>query len=76
MIHYPVAGPDAYWGRSDLRGRRALGMPGGRFAHPTHAPLAQPPAWLERERAAAGLAPEDFDVMKIGETRRIVPASK
>ena len=34
-------------------------------------PLDEPPQWLAREREAAKLAVDDFDVMKIGETRRI-----
>jgi len=37
-------------------------------------PLDEPPAVLAAQRSAAGLSQEDFDVMKIGETRRIVPA--
>ena len=36
-------------------------------------PMDEPPAELARRREAAGLAIEQFDVMKIGETRSIVP---
>ena len=46
----------------------------GTFEHLTDEPLDEPPAWLARERAAAGLAPEDFDVMQVGETRSILPS--
>jgi L-ascorbate metabolism protein UlaG (beta-lactamase superfamily) len=65
--------PEAIRVRADLRARRAIGMHWGTFEHLTDEPLDEPPAWLARERAAAGLATEDFDVMKIGETRPIVP---
>lgn len=59
--------------RADLRARRAIGMHWGTFEHLTDEPLDEPPAELARRRAGAGLAVEDFDVMKIGETRSIVP---
>jgi len=65
--------PEAIRVRTDLRARRAIGMHWGTFEHLTDEPLDEPPAWLTRERAAAGLAPDDFDVMKVGETRPIVP---
>src|SRR5258706_7184803 len=58
--------------RADLRARRAIGMHWGTFRL-TDEPLDEPPAVLATQRAAAGLSQEDFDVMKIGETRRIVP---
>ena len=73
MKLYHVDVPEAIQVRTDLRARRAIGMHWGTFEHLTDEPLDEPPAWLARERAAAGLAQEDFDVMKIGETRRIVP---
>jgi L-ascorbate metabolism protein UlaG (beta-lactamase superfamily) len=57
--------------RADLRARRAIGMHWGTFEHLTDEPLDEPPAELARQRASAGLAAEDFDVMKIGETRPI-----
>lgn len=59
--------------RSDLRARRAIAMHWGTFEHLTDEPLDEPPAILAAQRAAAGLEPAQFDVMKIGETRRIVP---
>jgi len=57
--------------RADLRARRAIGMHWGTFEHLTDEPLDEPPVELARRRASAGLKPEDFDVMKIGETRNI-----
>jgi N-acyl-phosphatidylethanolamine-hydrolysing phospholipase D len=58
--------------RSDLRARRAIGMHWGTFENLTDEPLDEPPAVLAAKRAAAGLADDEFDVMKIGETRAIV----
>ena len=57
--------------RSDLRAARAIGMHWGTFEHLTDEPLDEPPAVLAAERAAAGLARDEFDVMSVGETRRI-----
>ena len=34
-------------------------------------PLDEPPALLAKQREARGLAREQFDVMKIGEVRRL-----
>ena len=59
--------------RSDLHARRAIGMHWGTFENLTDEPLDEPPAVLAAQRAAAGLRPEQFDVLKIGETRRIEP---
>jgi N-acyl-phosphatidylethanolamine-hydrolysing phospholipase D len=59
--------------RADRGAARAIGMHWGTFENLTDEPLDEPPAVLARERAAAGLAAEDFDVMKIGETRAIAP---
>jgi L-ascorbate metabolism protein UlaG (beta-lactamase superfamily) len=69
VMHVDV--PEAVRVRSDLRAARALGMHWGTFEHLTDEPLDEPPRLLGRERDAAGLAVRDFDVMKIGETRRI-----
>lgn len=74
MKLYHVDVPEAIRVRADLRARKAIGMHWGTFEHLTDEPLDEPPAWLARERAAAGLRSEDFDVMKIGETRAIAPA--
>jgi hypothetical protein len=38
-------------------------------------PLDEPPQQLARMRAERGLAQADFDVMMIGETRRLEKAS-
>jgi len=59
--------------RADLRAARAIGMHWGTFENLTDEPLDEPPALLAAQRAQAGLAPDEFDVMKIGETRRIIP---
>ena len=37
----------------------------------TDEPLDEPPRILAQQRAARGLLPAQFDVMKIGETRRL-----
>jgi L-ascorbate metabolism protein UlaG (beta-lactamase superfamily) len=52
-----------------LRAARAIGMHWGTFEGLTDEPMDEPPAELARQRAQAGLAPSDFDVMAIGETR-------
>jgi N-acyl-phosphatidylethanolamine-hydrolysing phospholipase D len=65
--------PEAVQVRSDLRAQRAIGMHWGTFERLTDEPLDEPPRELAKQRAAAGLSPEQFDVMRIGETRRIVP---
>jgi len=72
VMHVDV--PEAVRVRADLRAARAVGMHWGTFEHLTDEPLDEPPRMLAAERAAAGLAVGDFDVMKIGETRRIEPA--
>jgi L-ascorbate metabolism protein UlaG (beta-lactamase superfamily) len=62
--------------RADLRAERAIGMHWGTFEALTDEALDEPPAELARRRALRGLAPEQFDVMKIGETRplqRVAP---
>ncbi|MFZ3322145.1 MAG: MBL fold metallo-hydrolase [Usitatibacter sp.] len=57
--------------RADLRARHAVGMHWGTFENLTDEPLDEPPRLLAEKRAAAGLSREDFDVMKVGETRTI-----
>ena len=69
VMHVDV--PEAVRVRSDLRAARAIGMHWGTFEHLTDEPLDEPPRLLAAERASAGLAVRDFDVMKIGETRGI-----
>jgi N-acyl-phosphatidylethanolamine-hydrolysing phospholipase D len=60
--------------RADLRAGRAIGMHWGTFENLTDEPLDEPPAALAAQRSAAALTPEQFDVMQVGETRRIVSA--
>jgi L-ascorbate metabolism protein UlaG (beta-lactamase superfamily) len=58
--------------RADLRAGRAIGMHWGTFENLTDEPLDEPPAVLAAQRSAAALTAEQFDVMRVGETRRIV----
>ena len=60
--------------RADLRARHAVGMHWGTFENLTDEPLDEPPRLLAQKRAAAGLSVQDFDVMKIGETRSVTRA--
>jgi L-ascorbate metabolism protein UlaG (beta-lactamase superfamily) len=69
VMHVDV--PEAVQVREDLRARRAIGIHWGTFESLADEPLDEPPAVLAREREARGLAPEQFDVMKIGEVRRL-----
>jgi N-acyl-phosphatidylethanolamine-hydrolysing phospholipase D len=63
--------PEALQVRSDVHAMRAIGMHWGTFEGLTDEPLDEPPKVLARLRDERGMAPEDFDVMKIGETRTI-----
>lgn len=65
--------PEAVQVRADLRARRAIGMHWGTFEHLADEPLDEPPRELERQRATRGLSRDEFDVMRVGETRRIGP---
>jgi L-ascorbate metabolism protein UlaG (beta-lactamase superfamily) len=67
--------PEALQVRSDLRARRGIGMHWGTFEHLTDEPLDEPPRELARQRTAAGFGADEFDVMKIGETRTIFPTT-
>ena len=71
MQAHHVDVPEAVQVRADLRAARAIGMHWGTFAQLTDEPLDEPPRVLEAQRRAAGLSREQFDVMKIGETRPI-----
>ena len=73
-IHH-VDVPEALQLRSDVRAAAAIGMHWGTFEGLTDEPMDEPPAWLAREREKLGLPPASFDVMKVGETRRIEPAA-
>ena len=68
-MHLDVA--EAVQVRADLGATRAIGIHWGTFESLGDEPLDEPPLQLARERAAHGLAPEDFDVLKIGETRML-----
>ena len=65
--------PEAVQVRADLRAARAIGMHWGTFEGLTDEPMDEPPAELARQRAKAGLAPSEFDVMVVGETRAVEP---
>ncbi len=65
--------PEAVQVREDLRAARAIGMHWGTFESLTDEPMDEPPLELARRREAKGLRVDQFDVMKIGETRTISP---
>lgn len=69
-IHH-VDVPEAIRVRADLRAARAIGMHWGTFEHLTDEPMDEPPAWLAREREKLKMKREEFDVLKVGETRPI-----
>jgi len=62
--------PEAIQARADLRARRAIGIHWGTFDMADDPP-DEPPRILARERERAGLTPDDFDVMAIGEMRSL-----
>ena len=72
VMHLDV--PEAVQVRADLRAERAIGMHWGTFEGLTDEPLDEPPRILAQQRQARGLLPAQFDVMKIGETRRLQKA--
>lgn len=69
VMHVNV--PEAVQVRADLRAERAIGMHWGTFESLTDEPLDEPPQVLARMRAERGLLQAQFDVLKIGETRRL-----
>ncbi len=66
--HLDVA--DAIQVRADLRARQAIGIHWGTFPMADDPP-DEPPRALALERERVGLARDAFDVMSIGETRRL-----
>jgi len=68
-MHVDVA--EAVQVRADLNAARAIGIHWGTFDGMTDEPPDEPPALLASERAARGLTTEQFDVVKIGETRAL-----
>jgi L-ascorbate metabolism protein UlaG (beta-lactamase superfamily) len=71
--HADVA--DAVTIRADLRAARAIGIHWGTFESLADEALDEPPKVLARQREGRGLAQDEFDVMKIGETRRLERAA-
>ena len=69
IMHVNV--PEAVQIRADLRAERAIGMHWGTFESLTDEPLDEPPQALAQQRREQGLSQTQFDVMKIGETRRL-----
>ncbi len=69
VMHLDV--PEALQVRADLRAARAIGIHWGTFEALADEPPDEPPAWLARQRAERGLRVDEFDVMKIGETRSL-----
>ncbi len=72
VMHVDV--PEAVQVRADLRAERAIGMHWGTFEALADEPLDEPPLVLARMRRERGLTQAQFDVMKIGETRRLEKA--
>ncbi len=60
--------PEAVKIHQDLRSQQSIGMHWGTFKL-TDEPLSEPPLYLARSLTEAGLPPESFLVLKIGETR-------
>jgi N-acyl-phosphatidylethanolamine-hydrolysing phospholipase D len=56
----------------DLRARRSVAMHWGTFILADE-PLDEPPHRLAAARHVAGIAPEEFFLMKHGETRMLAP---
>ena len=73
VMHVDV--PEAVQVREDLKAARAIGMHWGTFEGLTDEPLDEPPKVLARQREERGLAQAEFDVMQIGETRRLQKAA-
>ncbi len=69
VMHVDV--PEAVQVRADLGAKRAIGMHWGTFESLADEPLDEPPRILAQQRQAKGLTPDQFDVLKIGETRRL-----
>jgi N-acyl-phosphatidylethanolamine-hydrolysing phospholipase D len=60
--------PEAVRVHRDLRTRVSIGMHWGTFKL-TDEPLGEPPGYLEQALQEAGLPPEQFITLGIGETR-------
>ena len=73
VMHVDV--PEAVQIRADLKAARAIGMHWGTFESLSDEPLDEPPVLLARKRREQGLSEVEFDVLKIGETRRLEKAA-
>ena len=73
VMHVDV--PEAVQIRADLKAERAIGMHWGTFESLADEPLDEPPRVLARQRDERGLTQDQFDVLKIGETRRLQRAA-
>jgi len=69
VMHVDV--PEAVQVRADLRAARAIGIHWGTFEYLADEPLDEPPQLLAGQRERHGLRRAEFDVMKIGELRRL-----
>lgn len=69
VMHVNV--PEAVQIRTDLRAERAIGMHWGTFENLTDEPMDEPPKLLAQRRRELGLSTDQFDVLRIGETRRL-----
>jgi L-ascorbate metabolism protein UlaG (beta-lactamase superfamily) len=69
VMHVDI--PEAVQVRADLRAERAIGMHWGTFESLADEPLDEPPVLLAQQRKERGLSALQFDVLKIGETRRL-----
>ncbi len=74
VMHVDV--PEAVQIRADLGAERAIGMHWGTVESLADEPLDEPPAVLARQRQERGLRQDQFDVLKIGETRRLARAAE
>jgi N-acyl-phosphatidylethanolamine-hydrolysing phospholipase D len=72
MASQHVNVPEAVRIHEDLGAKRSLGVHWGTFEL-TDEPLDEPPRVLAEERTRRGLAEEEFFVLAVGETTRLVP---
>ena len=68
--------PEAVQVRADLRAARAIGIHWGTYEGLTDEPMDEPPKMLAAQREERGLSQAEFDVLKIGEMRRLEKSAK